>query len=150
MFHHFDCVSWIHPGRLGWNFPYEHNHRIRPGNRASLITGFIWRGPKSAIDLTKTPFQLHDILSYAGSKITYIRKVPTGNWNIFMVTRWKMWSPNNSVKKFFLHGKTQKRKVFKTFFCMKIFILRNDHKNQILCVKALKCHVVEMVFSSNR
>ena len=104
---------------------------------------------KSAIDLTKTPFQLHDILSYTESEITFIRQAPTGDWNIFMVTRWKMWSPN-SVKKFFLHGKTQKRKVFKTIFCMKIFLLRNDRKNQILCVKALKCHVLEMVFSSNR
>ena len=100
---------------------------------------------KSAIDLTKTPFQLHDILSYAGSEITFIRQAPNGDWNIFMVTRWKMWSPN-SVKKFFLHGKTQKPKVFKTIFCVKIFLLRNDRKNQILHVKALKCHVVEMVF----
>ena len=24
MFHHFGCVSWIHFGRPGWNFPYEH------------------------------------------------------------------------------------------------------------------------------
>ena len=98
---------------------------------------------KRAIYLTKTPFQLHDILSYAGSKINFIRQAPTGDWNIFMVTRWKMWSPN-SVKNFFLHGKTQKRKVFKTIFCMKIFLLRNDRKNQILCLKALKCHVVEI------
>ena len=21
---HFGCVSWIHPGQPGWNFPYEH------------------------------------------------------------------------------------------------------------------------------
>ena len=27
---------------------------------------------KNAIDFTKTPFQLHDILSYAGSEITFI------------------------------------------------------------------------------
>ena len=33
---------------------------------------------KNAIDLTKTPFQLHDILSYAGSEITFIRQAPTG------------------------------------------------------------------------
>ena len=103
---------------------------------------------KSAIDLTKTPFQLHDILSYVGFKITFIRQAPTGDWNIFMVTRLKMWSPN-SVKKLFLHGKTKKRKVLKTIFSMKIFLLRNDRKNQILCVKALKCHVVGMVFLSN-
>ena len=34
---------------------------------------------KSAIDLTKTPFQLYDILSYAGSEITFIRQAPTGD-----------------------------------------------------------------------
>ena len=34
---------------------------------------------KIAIDLTKTPFQLHDILSYAGSEITFIRQAPTGD-----------------------------------------------------------------------
>ena len=60
----------------------------------------------------------YTILSYAGSEITFIRQAPTGDWNIFMVTRWKMWSPN-SVKKFFLHGKRQKRKVFKTIFAWK-------------------------------
>ena len=56
---------------------------------------------KSAIDSTKTPFQLHDILSYAGSEITFIRQAPTGDWNIFMVTRWKMWSPNYKCQKNF-------------------------------------------------
>ena len=34
---------------------------------------------KSAIDLTKTPFQLHDILSYTGSEITFIRQAPSGH-----------------------------------------------------------------------
>ena len=43
------------------------------------------------------------------SEITFIRQVPTGN--IFMVARWKMWSPN-SVKKFFLDGEALKGKVF--------------------------------------
>ena len=61
----------------------------------------VWTGPKSAIDLTKTPFQLHDILSYAGAKITLITQAPSGYWNIFMVTRWKMWSPNYKCQKFF-------------------------------------------------
>ena len=35
-------------------------------------------------------------------------------------------------------------------FCMKIFLLRNDRKNQILYVEAVKYCVVEMAFSSNR
>ena len=34
---------------------------------------------KNAIDLTKTPFQLHDILSHVGSEITFIRQAPTGD-----------------------------------------------------------------------
>ena len=34
---------------------------------------------KSAINLTKTPFQLHNILSYAGSEITFIRQARTGD-----------------------------------------------------------------------
>ena len=59
-------------------------------------------------------FKLYDILSYMGSEITFVRQVPTGVWNIFMVARWKMWSPN-SVKKFFVDGETQKRKVFQDY-----------------------------------
>ena len=42
---------------------------------------------KNAIDFSKSPFQLHDILSYAGSEITFIRQAPTGDLNICMVTR---------------------------------------------------------------
>ena len=34
---------------------------------------------KSTIDLTKTPSQLHDILSYTGSEITFIRQAPSGH-----------------------------------------------------------------------
>ena len=41
MFHHFGCVSWIHPGRPGWNFPYEHTTEFVP------VTGLIWRGPRT-------------------------------------------------------------------------------------------------------
>ena len=34
-------VSWIHPGRLGWNLPYEHTtDRIHPSNQASPVTQF--------------------------------------------------------------------------------------------------------------
>ena len=39
IFHHFGCVSWIHPGRPGRNFPYEHTTEFVP------VTGLIWRGP---------------------------------------------------------------------------------------------------------
>ena len=35
---------------------------------------------KNAIDFTKTPFQLHHILSYTGPEITFIRQAPTGDW----------------------------------------------------------------------
>ena len=52
--------------------------------------------------------------------------------------------------KFFLHSETQNVKFFKVIFCLKIFLLLNDHKSQIPGVKALKYRVFEMEFSSSR
>ena len=103
---------------------------------------------KSAIDLTKTPFQLHNILSYAGSEITFIRQAQ-------LATEIFSWSPDGKcgrqiVSKIFPSRQNTKTESIQGDFCMKIFLLRNDRKNQIQCVKALKCHVVEMVFSPNR
>ena len=55
MFHHFGCVSWIYPGRPGWNFPYEHTTEFVPVT--SPVTGLIWRGPKTKNDKFDTLFK---------------------------------------------------------------------------------------------
>ena len=61
----------------------------------------------------------YDILSYWGSKITLIRQAPTGDWNIFMVARWKIWSPN-SIKKIFPSRQNIKTQSFsRRFFAWK-------------------------------
>ena len=39
MFHHFGCVSWIHPGRPGWNFPYEHTTEFVPVTEPACLPG---------------------------------------------------------------------------------------------------------------
>ena len=105
---------------------------------------------KSAIDLTKTPFQLHDILSYAGSEITFIRQAPTGDWNIFMVARWKMWSPTSVKKMFPSRRNTKTRSFSRRFFAWKWpLLLRNDGTNQMQHVKALKYRVAKIAFTSN-
>ena len=38
---------------IGLKFPIWTHHRIRPGNRASPVTGLIWRGPKARGTLRK-------------------------------------------------------------------------------------------------
>ena len=39
MFHHFGCVSWIHPGQLSWNFLYEHTTEFVPVTEPVRLPG---------------------------------------------------------------------------------------------------------------
>ena len=40
MLHHLGCVSWI-SWSAGLKFPILTDNKIRPGNRASLVTGLM-------------------------------------------------------------------------------------------------------------
>ena len=57
MLHYFGCVSWIHPGRPGWNFPYEDATEFVP------VTGLIWRGPETR---RRTMYRSHQGLFVRG------------------------------------------------------------------------------------
>ena len=103
---------------------------------------------KRAIYLTKTQFQLHNILRY--SVLLRVFFQAGANWRL------KYFSESLDGKcrrqivsiKFFLHSETKNAKFFRMIFCKKIFLLLNDRKSQIPCVKALKYRVFEMEFSS--
>ena len=44
MFHYSGFVSWIHPCRPGWNFPYDYNTEFGPVTEsARRVTGLIWK-----------------------------------------------------------------------------------------------------------
>ena len=72
---------------------------------------------KRGIYLAKTLFQLHDNLRYSGSEITFFRKAPTNDWNIFQSRQMENVVAKYIVSiKFFLHSETQKREVFQDDF----------------------------------
>ena len=58
MFYHVGFVSWISARSTGLKFPIWTDNKIRPGNRASPVTGLIWRGPKTRLEKTRGAYHL--------------------------------------------------------------------------------------------
>ena len=71
IFHHFGCVSWIHPGRLGWNFPYEqHTTEFVP----LLLTGSYEEGLQKTVTASGSGHTLSPFCGNPSSAKSYFDK----------------------------------------------------------------------------
>ena len=122
MFHHFGCVSWIRPGRPGWNFPYEHTTEFvpvieparLPGSYEEALNVAVWGQVKSensslpvTVPLSSPAFftniirlsKMFCFLIYYRLKVKRMRHMMT-RWMLFPKRRsHKRWGTRNGERK---------------------------------------------------